>query len=115
MKLKFKLQQYQTSATIAKEILNMNENQIFNKIKSYKFSNGQRITVKYRSKGYSIFRVIDGKPIARLRSTNNPKIFEVLWWSHRDKWESIGDFGGMFMPLHKALKYIDENAMECFW
>ena len=40
---------------------------------------------------------------------------EVMWWSHRDKWEQIGDFGPLLMSLDEALMYIAKNTLGCFW
>ena len=52
---------------------------------------------------------------ARLRPTGKGDDVEVLWWSHRDKWESIGDFGGIILSLDEALDYVAEDPMGCFW
>lgn len=75
---------------------------------------GGAITVKKSKGGYSIFYGSRQTPLARLRFSNDKDIVEVLWWSHRDKWESIGDFDGVFLPFDDALKYIDENHVGCF-
>jgi hypothetical protein len=29
---------------------------------------------------------------------------EVLWWSHPDKWDHLGDLGGLFMGIEEALE-----------
>ncbi|MFH1109710.1 MAG: hypothetical protein V1790_11020 [Planctomycetota bacterium] len=43
------------------------------------------------NRGYTIYH--EGQAVCRIRQRD--KWWEVLWWSHRDKWESIGDLGGM--------------------
>lgn len=73
------------------------------------------VTVKKEKAGYSIFAGPRKTPTARLRPTGKKDTVEVLWWSHRDKWESIGDFDGIFLPLDDALKYIDKDPLSCFW
>lgn len=41
---------------------------------------------------------------------------EVLWWSHRNKWEHIGVFSGsLFMNLEEALEYVQSDIMDIFW
>lgn len=40
---------------------------------------------------------------------------EVMWWSHRDKWDQIGDFGPMVMPLEEALDYVAKDPGGFFW
>jgi hypothetical protein len=37
-----------------------------------------------------------------------------MWYSHRDKWDHIGDFDGVTMPLHEALAYVVSDAPDCF-
>jgi hypothetical protein len=50
-----------------------------------------------------------------LRPTGKDDDVEVLWWSHRDKWESIGDFGGIILSLDEALEYVAKDPLGCFW
>ncbi len=53
----------------------------------------------------------DGQPVARLRNLGKDG-WEVLWWSHRDKWESIGDFGGVVCDdVDEALAYVLDDPM----
>ena len=43
-------------------------------------------------------------------------MWEVLWWSHCDRWESIGDFGGMvFDTIEEAAEYVLDDPMGIFW
>jgi hypothetical protein len=37
---------------------------------------------------------------------------EVLWWSHRDRWDHIADFGPMAMPLDEALEYVAKDPIS---
>jgi hypothetical protein len=44
------------------------------------------------------------------------RCWEVLWWSHRDKWESIGDMGGVvFDTVEEAAEYVLDDPMGLFW
>ena len=53
--------------------------------------------------------------MARLCNLGNDG-WEVLWWSHRDKWESIGDFGGVVCDdVDEALTYVLGDPMGIFW
>jgi hypothetical protein len=63
--------------------------------------------------GYSLFSARTGMPISRLRPTGQADEVEVFWWSHRGKWEPIGDFGGVILSFDKALQYIASNSL--FW
>ncbi len=64
------------------------------RIEAYSAAQGGGVIIRRAGKGYSLFVEEDGAPIARLRLTGNGDEVEVLWWSHRDKWESVGDFWG---------------------
>lgn len=84
-------------------------------INAYNQAHGGGVIIKCTKGGYSLFDEDNGSPIARLRPTGNEDEVEILWWSHRDKWESIGDFGGEIMPLSDALDFIAEDPYGCFW
>jgi hypothetical protein len=64
--------------------------------------------------GVSIHTLPDRTPLARLVAEGKGDQVEILWWSHRDRWESIGEFGGVVMPLRKALQYIVDDEPGCF-
>lgn len=85
------------------------------RIEAFDARRGGKVLVKKVAKGYPLFRADNGKPVARLRPTGKDDKVEVMWWSHRDKWDRIGDFGGMVMPLDEALAYVAKDPMGCFW
>ena len=88
---------------------------LLSRIATFNESKGGGVIVRKAAKGYSLFREDTGNPIARLKPNGKNDEVEILWWSHREKWESIGDFGGVFLPLEEALSYIARNPMGCFW
>ena len=64
------------------------------------------------NRGYTIY--YEGGPVSRIRQCGDG--WEVLWRSHRDKWESIGDFGGMiFDTVEEAAEYVLDDPMGIFW
>jgi hypothetical protein len=85
------------------------------RIEAFNAANGGGVMVRKVANGYSLFREDSGAPVARLRPEKSGDLMEVLWWSHRDRWEPIGDFGGVRMPLAEALEYIANDPMGCFW
>ena len=89
--------------------------EILDRIEAFNQAKGGGVIIQRAAKGYSLFREENGKPIARLRPTSKGDQVEVLWWSHRDKWEQIGDFGPLLMSLDEALMYIAKNTLGCFW
>ena len=64
--------------------------------------------------GLSIYATNRKTPIARFVPCGNRGGVEVMWYSHRDKWDHIGDFGGVTMPLEEALEYVVTDAPGCF-
>ena len=89
--------------------------EILDRIEAFNQAKGGGVIIQRAAKGYSLFREDNGRPIARLRPTGKGDQVEVMWWSHRDKWEQIGDFGPMLMCLDEALMYITKNTLGCFW
>lgn len=64
------------------------------------------------SRGYTIY--YEHQAVSRIRPRDN--WWEVLWWSHRDKWESIGDLGGViFDTVEEAAQYVLDDPMGIFW
>lgn len=63
-------------------------------------------------RGYTLF--YDDRAVSRIRERG--RWWEVLWWSHRDKWESIGDLGGVvFDRIEQAAGYVLDDPMGVFW
>ena len=85
------------------------------RITAFNETEGGGVLIQQRSKGYSLFREDNGQPVARLRPIGKGDLMEVMWWSHRDRWEQIGDFGPMVMSLDESLDYIAKDPMGIFW
>ena len=52
--------------------------------------------------------------VSRIRQRGNG--WEVLWRSYRDKWESIGDMGGVICDtVEEATEYVLKDPMGIFW
>ena len=86
---------------------------ILERIEVFNRAKGGGVIIERSRGGYSFFSQRNGAPIARLRPTGKDDNVEVLWWSHRDRWESVGDFGGVILPLDEALEYVASNSI--FW
>jgi hypothetical protein len=91
------------------------QDDMLTRIVAFSQARGGGVVIQKAAKGYSLFREDNGRPIARLRPTGEGDRVEILWWSHRDRWEQVGDFGPMVMPLDKALEYVAKNPMGFFW
>jgi hypothetical protein len=62
--------------------------------------------------GYNIY--YQDTAVGRIRERG--RCWEVMWWSHRDKWESIGDMGGvLFDTVEEAATYVLDDPMGIFW
>ena len=85
------------------------------RIKAFNQEAGGGVSIRVIKGGYNLYQEGDGSPIARLRPTGENDEVEVLWRSHRNKWEPIGEFGGIYLPLDEALEYIAEDPLGCFW
>lgn len=85
------------------------------RIAAFNETQGGGVDVKKTGGGYSLFRQDTGEPVARLRPVGMDDHFEIFWWSYRDKWEPVGDFGGIVLPLGEALDLIARDPDGCFW
>lgn len=82
------------------------------RILAFDRARGGGVVVERVNKGYSLFGARTGVPVARLRPTGAADQVEILWW-RRSKWGTIGDFGGLTLPLDKALDHIANEPL--FW
>ena len=70
------------------------------------------VEVVRASKGYTLYSLRTGGPVARLRPTGQGDRAQVLWW-RREAWGNPGPFGREVMPLDDALKFIAAEGF--FW
>jgi hypothetical protein len=89
--------------------------EMLTRIEAFNAEQGGGVLIRKAAKGYSLFRQDTGRPVARLRPTGKGDQVEVMWWSHRDRWDQIGDFGPMLMSLDEALDYVARDPIGCFW
>ena len=89
--------------------------EMFDQIMAFNECNGGGVRIEKRSHGYSLFREDNGRPIARLRPCGKDDLVEIMWWSHRGKWQRVGDMGPLTMPLEAALEYIAKDPIGVFW
>jgi len=85
------------------------------RIEAFIAEKGGGVVVRKVGGGYSLFREACGRPVARFRPTGSGDAVEVKWWSHRERWDDIGDFGPMVLPLDRALAYLADDPVGCFW
>ena len=64
------------------------------------------------NKGYTLYSLRTGGPVARLRPTGQGGRVQVLWW-RREAWGNPGPFGREVMPLDEALEFIATEGF--FW
>jgi len=83
-------------------------------IADYFESHGIPVETRFIRGGLSIHTKARKTPIARFVPTGSKSGVEVMWFSHREKWDHIGDFGGMTMSLDEALEYVVSDAPGCF-
>lgn len=79
--------------------------------------NGIPVEIRSAGGGLSLYAKAGKAPLARFVPVEKGKkgnLVEVMWYSHRDKWDHIGDFGGVTMPLHEAMAYVVNDAPGCF-
>jgi len=83
-------------------------------IEDYFEKHGVSVQSRFIRGGLSIYAINRNMPIARFIPCGSTGGVEVMWYSHRDKWDHIGDFGGVTMSLEEALEYVVTDAPGCF-
>src|SRR6266542_2360539 len=83
-------------------------------IEKYFEEHGILVQTSFIRGGLSIYAINRKIPIARFVPCGSRGGVEVMWYSHRDKWDHIGDFGGVTMSLYQALEYVVTDAPGCF-
>jgi hypothetical protein len=86
------------------------------RIEAFNALHGGGVAVRKDPHGYTLLRLDDGAPVARLRPKGAGDRFEILYWSPvSERWRPVGPFGGMVLGLSDALEFIANDPMECFW
>ena len=86
------------------------------RIEAFNAEHGGGVVVRKDPHGYTLLRLDDSSPIARLRPREDGDRFEILYWSVvSDRWRPVGPFGGMVLSLSDALEFIANDPMDCFW
>ena len=70
------------------------------------------VEVVRASRGYTLYSLRTGGPVARLRPTGQGDRVQVLWW-RREARGNPGPFGREVMPLNEALEFIASEGF--FW
>jgi hypothetical protein len=70
------------------------------------------VEVVRANRGYTLYSLRTGAPVARLRPAGKGDDVQVLWW-RRGAWGNPGPFGREVMPLDEALEFIASEGF--FW
>jgi len=81
------------------------------RIIAYEFPRGG-VDVVRANRGYTLYSLRTGGPVARLRPTGKQDDVQVLWWRGQS-WATPGDFGPVIMPLDQALEFVATESF--FW
>jgi hypothetical protein len=86
---------------------------IIHQIEQFRCSRGA-LFAERRNRGYTLYDVGSGAPVARLRPTGNEGRFEALYWSlWKERWASTGPLGRTILPVDDALHFIAHE--DIFW
>ncbi len=67
-----------------------------------------------RNRGYTLYDMRSGAPVARLRPTGRDAQFEVLYWSlWKERWVSSGPLGRTILSIDDALLFSAHE--DIFW
>ena len=92
----------------------MTDDDIIHLIENFDFDAGH-VAVERRNRGFTLFHVATGTPIARLRPVKgHDGLFDILYWSlWKERWVHFGPFGRTGAALDEALRIVAEASI--FW
>jgi hypothetical protein len=83
------------------------------RIEAYRWPPGRGgVEVVPANRGYTLYSLRTGAPVARLRPTGQNDRVQVLWW-RREVWGDPGPFGPEVMPFAQALDFVAGEGF--FW
>ncbi len=80
-------------------------NPILLRIEAFDEDNGGGVTVTRRRGGYTLTLTATQAPIARLGPAGSGDLMRVHCWSWQNRWNDVGDMGGLVLPLDEALDH----------
>ena len=92
----------------------MTDDEIIFAVEAFRFDAGP-VTAERRNRGFTLFHVATGTPIARLRPVKgHDGLFDILYWSlWKERWVHFGPFGRTAAALDEALRIVAEASI--FW
>jgi hypothetical protein len=92
----------------------MTDDEIIFAVEAFAFDAGP-VTAERRNRGFTLFHVATGTPIARLRPVKgHDGLFDILYWSlWKERWVHFGPFGRTTTTLDEALRIVAEASI--FW
>ena len=85
------------------------------RIEAFNLKKGGGVTITKVRIGYNLFLTATDAPIARLNPTSSNDDMRIRFWSYRDRWQDVGGFGGIILPLEQALEEIATNGIFWTW
>ena len=86
------------------------------RIEAFNKSKGGGVTVTTRVRGgYNLYLTATPAPTARRQPKGPGDTMRVRYWSYRQRWQDVGDMGGLVLPLDQALDEIAKNEIFSTW
>ena len=85
------------------------------RIEAFNLMNGGGVTITKVRNGYNLYLAATDTPIARLQPTGSDDEMRTSFWSYRERWQDVGDFGGIILPPEQALEEIATNGIFWTW
>ena len=85
------------------------------RIEAFNTKKGGGVTTTKVRNGYNLHLTATSAPIARLQPTGSDDEMRIKFWSYRGRWQDVGDFGGIILPLDQALEEISTNGIFWTW
>ena len=85
------------------------------RIDPFNLKNGGGVIITNVRNGYNLYLTATGAPIARRQPTGSDDEMRLRFWSCRERWQDVADFGGIILPLEQAQEEIAINGIFWTW
>ena len=85
------------------------------RIEAFNLKKGGGVAITKVRNGYNLYLTATDAPIARLNPTGSNDDMRIRFWSYRERWQDVEDFGGIILPLEQALEEIATNGIFWTW
>ena len=85
------------------------------RIEAFNLKKAGGVTITKVRNGYNLYLTATDAPIARLNPSGSNDEMRTRFWSCRERWQDVGDFREIILPLEQALEEVATKGIFWTW